>query len=259
VDKIGLKKAMPKAEAQRILECKTKEMRFETKEETDAFNALLYSNYGHAGKVYIKSILNDIEGTKELLKKVQIKIDTVAGLTAKNRFWSALSACSMTGIIIAKKLGLVDYDTKKLFQFIIKQLKKNIHSSNDMGASVEEVLNDYIHEHYSKVLWIKSTDDARADASTLVVPEAVPRGELVARYETDLKKIFLLPKPLKKWCGAHQIDYSSFTNDLRDKLGAVRGNIRLSKGTHLNLPPARVIIVDCKIGIDNETGGTEEL
>ena len=49
------------------------------------------------------------------------------------------------------------------------------------------------------------------------------------------------------------------TNDLRDKLGAVRGNIRLSKGTHLNLPPARVIIVDCKIGIDNETGGTEEL
>ena len=165
----------------------------------------------------------------------------------------------MTGIIIAKKLGLVDYDTKKLFQFIIKQLKKNVHSSNDMGASVEEVLNDYIHEHYSKVLWIKSTDDARADASTLVVPEAVPRGELVARYETDLKKIFLLPKPLKKWCGAHQIDYSSFTSDLRDKLGAVRGKVRLSKGTHLNLPPANVIIVDCKIGIDNETGGTEEL
>jgi hypothetical protein len=64
---------------------------------------------------------------------------------------------------------------------------------------------------------------------------------------------------LKKWCGAHQIDYSSFTNDLRDKLGAVRGKVRLSKGTHLNLPPANVIIVDCKIGIDNETGGTEEL
>ena len=259
VDKIGLKKAMPKAEAQRILECKTKEMRFETKEETDAFNSLLYGNYGHAGKVYIKSILNDIEGTKELLKKVQIKIDTVAGLTAKNRFWSALCACSMTGIIIAKKLGLVDYDTKKLFQFIIKQLKKNVHSSNDMGSSVEEVLNDYIHEHYSNVLWIKSTDDLRADASTLVVPEAVPRGKLVARYETDLKKVFLLPKPLKRWCGEHQIDYSSFTSDLKEKLGATKGKVRLSKGTHLNLPPAHVIIVDCKIGIEDETRSSEEL
>tara|TARA_A100001388_G_scaffold277315_1_gene267971 strand:- start:1734 stop:4454 length:2721 start_codon:yes stop_codon:yes gene_type:complete len=253
VEKISLLKVMPKAEAQRILECKTKEMRFETKEETDEFNLLMLNNYGHAGRIYIKSILNDIEGVKKLLKEVQIKIDTTAGLTAKNRFWSAFMACSMTGILLAKKAGLLNYDTKKLFSFVIDLLKKNLNASNDMGSSVTELLNDYIHEHYSNVLWIKSTDDARTDS--LVIPEAYPKVRLIARYETDLKRAYLLPKPLKRWCGVQQIDYSSFIQDLKTKLNAKSGTVRLSKGTHLNLPATRVIIVDCKLD-NNETERT---
>ena len=56
VEMISMIKIMPRAEAQRILECKTKEMRFDTKEETDAFSLLLSHNYGHAGKIYLKSI-----------------------------------------------------------------------------------------------------------------------------------------------------------------------------------------------------------
>jgi hypothetical protein len=257
IERIGLMKTMPKAEAQRILECKTQQMKFETKEETDEFNMLMLNNYGHAGRIYIKSIMNDIEGVRKLLKEVQTKIDTTAGLTAQNRFWSAFMACSMTGILLAKKAGLVNYDTKKLFKFIVETLKKNLHASNDMGASVEELLNDYIHEHYSMVLWIKSTDDARGD--TLVVPESLPRMKLVARYETDLKKVYLLPKPLKKWCGAHQVDYTSFMQDLKENMNAKSGTVRLSKGTHLNLPATRVIIVDCALEKNNETERTEDL
>ena len=259
VEMISMIKIMPRAEAQRILECKTKEMRFDTKEETDAFSLLLSHNYGHAGKIYLKSILNDIEGVKKLLKEVQIKIDTTAGLTAKNRFWSALTACSLTGIILAKKAGLVDYNIKNLFKWTITQLKRNLHMSSDMSTSVEEVINDYIHEHWSKVLWIKSTDDRRGsnDTATLVVPEALPRNELVARYETDLKRAYLLPKPLKKWCIAQQINYTSFIQDLKEKLNGRKGKMRLSKGTHMDLPPTHVVIIDCNI--QNETRNTEEL
>ena len=129
-----------------------------------------------------------------------------------------------------------------------------------MGSSVEEVLNDYIHEHWSNVLWIKSTDDLReGDASSLVVPEAVPRGKLVARYETDLQTAYLLPKPLKKWCGEHQINYGNFVQDLKDKLKATENVKRLSKGTHLKLPATRVIIVNCKVLKEDESKSIEDL
>jgi uncharacterized protein (DUF927 family) len=262
VEKISMIKAMPKAEAQRILECKVEDMSsvFESKEETDTFSKLLQNNYGHAGKVYIQYIINNKEEVKKLLNSVQVKVDTVVGLTAQNRFWSALVSCSMTGLILAKKLGLLEFDIKDIFKWITKQLEKNLVYVNDMGASVEEVLNDYIHEHWSNVLWIKSTDDLReGDASSLVVPEAVPRGKLVARYETDLQKAYLLPKPLKKWCGEHQINYGNFIQDLKDKLKATQSVKRLSKGTHLKLPATKVIIVNCKVLKEDESKSIEDL
>jgi len=88
----------------------------------------------------------------------------------------------------------------------------------------------------------------------LIIPEALPRGKLVARYETDLKRAYLIPKPLKAWCGEQQINYNSFIQDLKTKLGADNTTMRLSKGTHMNLPVTRVIVVDCSIDNENKAG-----
>jgi len=254
VERISIIKAMPKAEAQRILECRVSKMHFETKEETDIFSSCLQNNYGHAGKIYIRHIMENKEEVKKIIKQVQEKVDLKAGLTAENRFWSILVTCTLTGIILAKRCGLVNYDTKKLFNWAIDRLKENKRQVEDMSVSVEETLNDFIHEHWSNVLWIKSTDDLRTqegDVTSLIIPEALPRGKLVARYETDLKRAYLVPKPLKAWCGEQQINYNAFVGDLKSKLNAKRIKIRLSKGTHMNLPPTDVISVDCLI--DNET------
>ena len=257
VERISIIKAMPKAEAQRILECRVSRMQFETKEETDVFSTCLQNNYGHAGKVFIKHVMENLEEVQKLIRQVQEKVDAKAGLTAENRYWSVLVACTLTGIILAKRCGLVQYDTKKLFQWAVERLKENKRQVEDMSISVEETLNDYIHEHWSNVLWIKSTEDLRkqeGDVANLVIPEALPRGKLVARYETDLKRAFLVPKPLKAWCGEHQINYNSFLQDLTTKLGATKTKMRLSRGTHMNLPPTWVIQVDCSIN-DEITAG----
>jgi|TARA_R110000824_G_scaffold100272_3_gene238453 hypothetical protein len=259
VERISIIKAMPKAEAQRILECRVKRIHFDTKEETDKFSADIKNNYGHAGKEYVQYVMNNVEDAKTLLTKVQNRVDKEAGLTAENRYWSVLVACTITGLILAKRAGLVDYDAGKIFAWAVARLKENKRQVEDMSVSVEETLNDYIHEHWSNVLWIKSTDDLRnSDVTQLVIPEALPRGKLVARYETDLKRAYLVPKPLKEWCGKQQINYASFINDLTTKLGATRKKMRLSRGTHMNLPPTWVIIVDCSIENEDKTGNTED-
>jgi len=256
IEKISTAKAMPKAEAQRLMEIRVPDMKFGSKEETDKFNLQLQRNHGHAGRIYIKYVINHLEEVQKLLQKVQVRVDTQAGLKAENRFWSALVAASMTGVILANRLGLVDYDPKKVFKWAIDRLKESKNEVSDMSVSVEETLNDYIHEHWSNVLWIKSTDDLRKQedgVTNIVIPEALPRGKLVARYETDLKRAYLIPKPLKAWCGQQQIDYTSFMQDLRTKLGATNTTMRLSKGTHMNLPVTRVIAVDCSIENENKT------
>jgi hypothetical protein len=261
VERISIIKAMPKAEAQRIMECRVSRIHFETKEETDVFSSCLQNNHGHAGKEYIKYIINNKEEVAKVLKTVQEKVDAKAGLTAENRYWSVLVACTITGLMLAKKAGLIDYDVRKVFSWAIDRLKENKRQVEDMSISVEETLNDYIHEHWSNVLWIKSTDDLRkqeGDVVSLVIPEATPRGKFVARYETDLKRAYLIPKPLKAWCGEQQINYSAFVHDLKTKLGATNTTMRLSKGTHMALPVTRVIVVDCSIEDENKTGNTED-
>jgi hypothetical protein len=250
VERISMIKSMPKAEAQRILEYRVKEQTFSTTKETHEYRNTMLKTYGHAGVKYVQYIMNDIEGVKKLLTTVQEKVDIKANLKAENRFWSTFVAATVTGLILAKRAGLIEYEPKKAFNWGIKLININKRHVEDMSISVTEVLNDYINEHYGNILWIKSTDDLRkqpTDAESIVIPEVLPRGKLVARYETDLKRAYLVPKPLKIWCGDQQINYSSFINDLKTKLGARKSKIRLSKGTHMNLPPTHVIIVDCAV------------
>ena len=90
------------------------------------------------------------------------------------------------------------------------------------------------------------------------MPDALPRGQLVARYETDLKKAYLVPKPLRMWCGEQQINYSAFLQDLQTKMGATKTKVRLSKGTHMQLPPTDVIVVGCSIEGSDGARGTQD-
>tara|TARA_Y100001963_G_scaffold158598_1_gene258816 strand:- start:2871 stop:4016 length:1146 start_codon:yes stop_codon:yes gene_type:complete len=264
IERISITKAMPKAEAQRILEVKVDRLFDEVRDKQiqDEFSAAVGNNYGHAGKIYIQYIMNNLDGVKKLVDEIRVKVDTSAGLTSENRFWSAFVTNTMAGLVLAKRAGLIEYDTGKVFKWAISMLRSNQHYVSDMSASVEEVLNDYIHEHWGNVLWIKSTDDLRKQnqngLDSLVVPDALPRGQLVARYETDLKKAYLIPKPLRVWCGEQQINYSAFLQDLKTKMGATKTKMRLSKGTHMQLPPTDVIVVNCSIEGEDGSGGIED-
>ena len=261
IEQVSTLKAMPKAEAQRIMECRVKRIQFDTKEETDKFSNALMSNYGHAGVPFVKYVMKNLDGVRALLTKIQSRVDGAAKLTAENRFWSVGVATTITGLMIAKRIGLIEYDVNSVFRWAVGQLNENKRGVDDMGASVEEILNNYINEHWGNVLWIKSTDDLRrqGDKESIIIPELLPRGKLVARYETDLKRAFLVPKPLKVWCGDQQINYSEFVNQLKSKLGAKKAKMRLSKGTHMNLPPTDVIIVDCSVDNENAAGSVEDV
>ena len=259
IERIGMYKNAPKAEAQRILEYKVDKM-FKSpsdKERTDKFSKEIFNHWGHAGIPFVQCVINNLEEIKGILEHVQKRIDKEAGLAAENRFWSAGVACSLTALILCNKIGLLPYDSKPVYKWILEVLKKNKKASNDMNESVEQLLNDYINENWNNILQIKSTDDLRKAQNNglnqLIVPDALPRGALVARYETDTKRAYLVPKFLRTWCGAQQINYASFIQDLTDKLGAKRTKMRLGKGTHMQLPSTDVISVDCSsVDVDAE-------
>ena len=74
-------------------------------------------------KIYIKHVMENLDEVQKLIRQVQEKL-IESNLTAENRYWSVLVACTLTGIILAKRCGLVQYDTKS-YLMGIERLKRN--------------------------------------------------------------------------------------------------------------------------------------
>jgi hypothetical protein len=255
IERISTAKAMPKAEAQRILECRVPRIAFSSKAETDAFDKALHENYGHAGIVFVQYIMNNLDMVKQVCTDLQKRVDKAADLSAENRFWSEQVSKTIAGLTIAQAAGLIDFDIKNVYQWATKVLlPQNKISSLEMNATVDDILNDFFSEHISHILQIKSTDDSRKTQGngldTLIIPEAVARGKLIARYETDTKLFFVKVKPLKDWCAELQINYSHLIAEVIEHCNGRKTKTRLTKGTHLNLPPADCIMMKFDSGDD---------
>ena len=184
-------------------------------------------------------------------KYFTVTVDEKAGLGSSNRFWSEYVTKTMTAAIIANKIGLVNYDTGRMFKFVIDLVKYNQGVTEDMTTSSSQILADFFAEHNGNLLVIKSNGDVDGIES-LIIPEMNPRTKLVARYESDTKKAFVLLKPFKRWCLEQQIDYSSCISDLVKNKGAIKRKMRISKGTNLRLPPVDVIEVDFELDVGDE-------
>ena len=130
---------------------------------------------------------------------------------------------------------------------VLKTAKGSI---DTMDAGIEDTLSNYLADNYTNILRIRSTDDSRVPSGeltdNLMVPDASPRAMLVARYEYDVRKLYLIQKPLRDWCGKQQINYAAFVDGLRKgRTKAVNKKQRMGKGTRMNLPPSDVLVLDC--------------
>lgn len=250
IEKIMAYKALPKAEAQRILECRMEQTFFGDKSVTDEFYKNIKRCYGHVGQEYVQYILQNQDYVKGLLASTQKAFDKKAGLVAANRFWSAQSACVLTGMIIAKKLGFITFNLSALANWLAALINKNKEFISGMGGDVETILTDYLSSHYNNILRIRSTDDNRGKADIpgieeIIIPDGTPRSAMVARYEYDIKKLYLFIKPLQDWCIKQQINYSGFIDGLRTGRTAAKNvTKRMGKGTRMNLGSVTVLEVN---------------
>ena len=224
VEMISRVKGFPKAEAQRILEFRTEAEIFWfmlVKRKLINCGPLLKATTVTAGVRFVQWVINNRVECERTIKHVQSRVDEKAELGPENRFWSAAVTSIISALMIGRKAGVLPFEVKPVFAFAVNRLRERKAFVADMGSSVSETLNNYISEHWSNILWIKSTDDGRGSIDSnpldmLALPEVTPRGKFVARYETDVKKVYLLPKPLKTWCIDQQINYEQFVRDLTE-------------------------------------------
>ena len=248
VDKLRALKATPDGELMRVIEYQIPETKLMSKQEADELYPKLYTNYGHAGRIYLRDLVCNLEERIGEVKQVQRIIDEKIGFTNRERFWSGVAACNIAGALFAKRLGLIDIDVGRVLKWLIRQFKQMKLEIKPPATSHASVIGEYWNEHRRNTLVINDKADMRTGVEVLPILE--PTGELIIRMEPDTQKLFIIGKKLRTWCAQHQITLKDVLNTLTAE-GVYCGSVkkRMAKGTKLSAAPAvDAYVFDCSKG-----------
>lgn len=245
-EKLGVHKNSPDGEMMRLIEYRIHPSTvINPQVAKQMFDHQLKENYGHAGDIYCQYLVNDIEEATAGVRAVQARIDQEMKLTNRERFWSAVIACNLTGGIIARNLGLIDYDMKAIYDWAMTMLTEIRQDTTAPANNSASVIGDFMNRNISKMLVVNDEVDNRTKMHHAPLQE--PRvNELTMRYEPDTKKLFIVAKDFKKYCVETQAGYRDTLSELKKRgiyLGA--DNKRMSKGMKVTSAPVHALEFDC--------------
>ena len=246
-EKLGVHKSSPDGEMMRLLEYQIEPSTIiDPVTAKKMFDHQLKDNYGHAGPIYVQYLVNELEEALGCLHAVQERIDREMKLTSRERFWSAVIACNLTGGLIARNLGLIDYDMKAIYEWALTMLadvRQDIAAPVNNSASI---IGDFINRHIRNALIVDGNVDNRTKLHAAPLQE--PYGDLIIRYEPDRKRLFIVAKAFRDDCVETQIGYKDTLNELKSKgifVGAK--NTRMSKGMKITSPGVHALEFDCTV------------
>jgi hypothetical protein len=246
-EKLMAFKNTPEGELMRLLEFKvdyTDTNIISVEEGKHLFDHVLNNNYGHAGEIFMKWLVGHLEEAVSTMLRVQKKIDQELRLSQRERNYSAVVAANITGGLIAKQLGLLDWDMKRIYNVVSPKILDLGVDATASASSASSVIGDYIYRHNHNILVVDDNADNRSSMQKF--PTLEPRGALLIRYEPDTKKLFFSVREFKKDCVENQINYRDMLKEL-EATGVLLEitTKRLSKGSKIAAPGVRSLVFDC--------------
>jgi hypothetical protein len=211
------------------------------------FDQQLMENYGHAGPIFIKYVLENLEETEEACMAIQARLDRELQLTQRERFWSSGVSANLTAGFIAKMLGLIDWDMNRLYQWacaMVVGLRDEIEAP---ATNTAQIIGDFINRYMQNILVIDDMVDQRSNVASIARME--PKGELVIRFEPDTKLMFITAKKFKEYCVIYQINYKETLKKLKDEGVFLRSDVkRMTKGMKVTTTGVQALVFDTSIG-----------
>ena len=232
-EKLSLNKGAPDGEMMRIIEYKIDyTSTLDPAYAKEMFDRQLMENYGHAGPIYAEYLVKHRDEVYKSVLKTQRDVDGKLKLTQRERFWSAILASNLTGGVIAKRLGLLDWNLGAISDWachMIEEIRTQVVAplNNELG-----VFGDFMNRHYQNMLVIDSEVDKRSGLDK--PPRVEPRGELMIRFEPDTRRLFVVSKAFRNDCIKLQHNYQDTINALKKRGMILKlDDKRMGKGTNL--------------------------
>lgn len=244
-EKLEFLKDSPQGETMRIIEysldyCDA----IDTETGKQMFDHQLMENYGHAGDIYARYIVENYEEVKHLYLTIQNKIDTHLKLTQRERFWSATVAANITGIRVAAHIKLLDWDLSAIFKWACRMINNLRVTTTPPTDADNEVLGHFLLGRMDNILIVNDGVDLRSNMQQ--VPVLEPKQEVMVRYEPDTKKVYITVAAFRRYCAQRNIGYRETIKKLKERGVFLKSELkRMTKGMKMGgVPPVQAMILD---------------
>jgi hypothetical protein len=252
-DIAGQYRSSPKGEAGRVTDYTATKLLHGAKDTLEAndLNDQLAENYGHAGPLFIQHVIRNRASVKQLV--LDTRTDLVKALNAEpqERFWIAQGATVYSGCVVAKEIGLIDWDLDKLWKWIIKMIKAQRANLVGMDMDIEDIISQFYMDHARSILRITSTANASDPELQNIIPislQDMPNYQFVARHETDTHRLFIRIPPFKKWLADRKYTFESVKALIFEKMEGKYGKKRMGTGTKMDIGVTHVLA--CTLNVD---------
>lgn len=200
-------------------------------------------HYGVAGDIYARYVVTNQESIEDQIIKIERIFVEETRLTNSYRFWSYMCTRIIVGCAIAKKLGLIDFDIKRIFAYLKQIVFKSLSSIGKYEWKPDSVLSDYLNAHIANRIDVVSAerptelgdDFDKGEVNDLnYVKRPLAHGrELHVRAELEERRMFISRASARSWCSANRIPYEEFVSSIEEAGLLVHPGrrITLGKGT----------------------------
>lgn len=205
-----------------------------TKQEADQYwgpDSLITKNFGLAGEVYAKHMLEHLDWAKERIKYHVQRIDAVASVDSGERFWSAGVACILTGFELSNQCGLTNVDIDRLMAFAVRVINDMRVNVTDNTRTSTQVLGEYMNNSLRSSLILNEDRKGNVLASV----HHMPTDRMHVRIERYSGIMYIDRAAFRKYCGNNSIDARATEKELMAKGILLDNNVRIvmGKGTTL--------------------------
>ena len=199
----------------------------------------LPQNYGTAGDVYMRWVTANLDTVEEYIYRTEKRVRTVTKLTNTHRFWIYMCTRMLVGVMIANKLGLINYDVDNLFDYMVSVIKDNLHRMQHTIIDTSTLLGAFMAEHIGNRIVVTqdvrpkeqpfNPSDAGNDARYVITP-LVGGKDLLIRIARKENYVYISRKAIADWCRDNNIPRDKFFASIEHSATVVKDVIKTNLG-----------------------------
>jgi len=181
----------------------------DAKVRADRMKRLLRENFGHAGPIFLRYIVENYERVAEAVRKVQEKFDRKLNVTPEERHWTAMMAASYVGGCIAYDLGLLPFNPRDDRDWMLAHVGVMRLEHQQAASTSLDIFNEFLDNHVPNTLTLHAKGSSNIDN---IAHE--PRGALYIRNELDSDRMYVSRAAINQYCNEVKATQRKLENDL---------------------------------------------